>query len=98
MGLRVYSSSCKNCLLTKNRLVSPQRAKDILSGCKENQTHFICHKATMEDEEIVCSTFYTKLGEHSQMVRIAKRLNMIEFVEQPDSEQLPTYNEVTTIL
>jgi hypothetical protein len=34
------------------------------------------------NEEIVCSAFYNKIGYKSQMVRIAQRLNMVEFVEQ----------------
>ncbi|HEY9364053.1 MAG TPA: hypothetical protein VIQ00_12365 [Chitinophagaceae bacterium] len=94
--LKVYKECCKNCLISKDRIVSPERAKEILNECAENQTHFICHKASIEDKEIVCATFYKTLGYKSQMVRIAQRLNMIEFIDQPDCEKLPTYAEMNS--
>ena len=83
MGLKVYKECCKNCLLSKNRIVSPKRAKEIVSNCSKEQTHFICHKT----DDVVCKSFYDKLGFVSQMVRIAQRLNAVEFVEQPKSEK-----------
>lgn len=92
--LKVYKDCCKNCLLSKNRIVSPARAKEIVSGCAKKQTSFICHKASFEDKEIVCSTFYKRIGHISQMIRIAKRLNMVEFIQQPDCEKLPTCKEM----
>lgn len=91
MGLKVYKDCCKNCLLSKDRIVSPKRAKEIVSGCSKNQTHFICHKS----DNVVCKSFYDKLGYVSQMVRIAQRLNAIEFIEQPDAEKLITYDEMS---
>jgi len=92
--LKVYKECCKNCLLSPDSIVSPARRKEIINGCTRKQTHFICHKASMDDKEILCKTFFDKLGHHSQMVRIAERMNMIEFVEQPEHEKLPTYSEM----
>ena len=97
MGLKVFKEYCKNCLLSEDRIVSSKRAKEIIKDCSENQTHFICHKATMNgDEEIVCSKFFNTIGYKSQMVRIAQRLNALSFVEQSDTEKLPTYKEMST--
>jgi len=93
MGLQVYKDSCKNCLLSKDRIVSPAVAKGIVKDCIAKQTHFFCHKSTIEGAEIVCKTFFDKFGHYSQMVRIAGRLNCLEFVEQTDSEKLMSYNE-----
>jgi len=97
--LKVFKECCKNCLLSKDRIVSSKRAKEIIQSCVENQTHFICHKATMDEErngsEIVCKNFYDTLGHRSQMVRIAHRLNMVEFINQTDSEKLPTHTEMS---
>jgi hypothetical protein len=84
--LKVYSNCCKNCLLSKDRIVSSKRAKDILKGCVKNQTYFVCHKASMNGENIVCKSFFDKLGHNSQLIRIAERLNAIQLVEQPDSK------------
>ena len=44
MGLKVYKECCKNCLLSKDRIVSEERSKEIINGCKKEQTHFVCHK------------------------------------------------------
>ena len=92
--MKVYKDCCKNCLLSADSIVSPKRRKEILQGCVQKQTHFICHKATMEGKDITCKSFYDKLGHHSQMVRIAQRLNVIQFIEQPESEKLPTHKEI----
>lgn len=97
MELKVFKECCKNCLLSDDRIVSSKRAKEIINDCAVNQTHFICHKATMNgEEEIVCSKFFKTIGYKSQMVRIAQRLNALEFVEQSDSEKLPTFKEMST--
>ena len=93
MALKIYSECCKNCLLSENRIVSPTRAKEIVKSCTKNQTHFACHKASFEDKDIMCKTFYEKFGDNVQMLRIAERLNMVEFVPQTDSEKLVTYAE-----
>ena len=81
-------------MLSADSIVSPKRKKEIISGCSRDQTHFICHKATQEGKDIVCNTFYEKLGHVSQMIRIAGRLNMIQFVDQPESEKLPTFKDM----
>ena len=90
MGLLVYKECCKNCLLSKNRIVSQQRAKQIIEECKKEQTHFICHKT----DNVLCKTFYDKFGHYSQMVRIAERLNMVDFVEQLNKQKLISHNDI----
>lgn len=95
MGLKVYKECCKNCLLSEDRIVSAKRAKEIIKGCSEKQTYFICHKASIKNEDVVCKKFYDTIGYKSQMIRIAQRLNMVEFVEQVDSEKLPTHKEMS---
>lgn len=94
--MKVYKESCKNCLLSADSIVSPQRRKEIVTGCVKKQTHFQCHKATIEGKDILCKTFFDKLGHHSQMIRIAERLGMIEYVEQPEQRRMPSYNELKT--
>ena len=92
--LKVYKECCNNCLLSADAIVSPERRKDILNKCKKDQTHFICHKASIEGKEIVCKSFYDKLGHYSQMIQISERLGMVEQVEQPESEKLTSYREI----
>lgn len=86
MPLKVYKECCKNCLLSKDRIVSAKRAKGIISDCTKKQTHFICHKS----DDIVCKTFYDNFGYVSQLIRIAQRLNAVEFVELPESNNFLT--------
>ena len=90
--LKVYKECCGNCLLSKDRIVSPKRAKDLLQETKEKQSYFVCHKASMNGDEIVCKSFYDKLGYQSQMIRIAERINAVQFVEQTDKEKLIPYS------
>lgn len=92
--LKVFKDCCKNCLLSPDSIVSPGRRKQIINDCIKKQTYFICHKASMEDEQTICKSFYDKFGHHSQMIRIAERLNMVNLVEQPEAEKLPTYAEM----
>ena len=86
--MKVYKECCKNCLLSPDAIVDANRRKEIIKECKKEQTHFVCHKASMEGKDVCCKTFYDKLGHFSQMIRIADRLGAIEFVEQPETDNL----------
>lgn len=92
--LKVFSECCKNCLLSADAIVGPDRRKEIIGDCTRNQSHFICNIASINDEEILCKTFYDNFGHVSQMVRISERLGMVEFVEQPENERKPSYNDM----
>jgi hypothetical protein len=89
--LKVYQECCHNCLLSKDRIVSPKRAKDLLDEIAEKKSYFVYHKASMNGEEIVCKTFFDKLGHQSQMIRIAERLNVVQFVEQNNTQKLKRF-------
>lgn len=93
--MRVYKECCKNCLLSPDAIVGAKRRRDIIQDCAQNQTHFICHKATIEGKDICCKTYFDTLGHLSQMVRIAGRLGMIEYVDQPESERLKSHKEMS---
>lgn len=98
MPFKVYKGSCKNCLLSPDRIVSAQRAKEIINSCTEEQSYFICHKSSSgsdpQGEEICCHTFHKEFGERSQMIRTCDRLGWTEFVDQPGGDKLPTHNEM----
>lgn len=76
--LKICENQCNECLFSKNRVVSKSRMIEIINACRKKDTHFMCHKGTISGEEIVCRGFYD--SQTSQMIRIAGRLNMIEFV------------------
>ena len=93
MGLKVYKECCGNCLLSKDRIVSGARVKEIIQGCAKDQSYFICHKASMNNDDVVCKTFFDRLGHVSQMIRIAERMNMVEFIEQPNAKKLTPHTK-----
>lgn len=90
---KVYKDSCKNCLLSKDSIVSPARRASIIKECTNKQIHFNCHKSTIQNKEICCHKFYKELGHVSQIIRIAERLNAIEFVDQIDKTKLIPYKK-----
>lgn len=79
MSLLVCEKQCDQCLLSPNRVVRKERVADVLKNCRKKDSHFICHKATIAGHEVVCRGFYD--SQTSQMIRIAQRLNAIEFVD-----------------
>lgn len=85
----VYEKCCGNCLLSTERIVSPQRAKDLVKDCLQQDTYFVCHKSTMQDDGgTCCKAFYDKFGQQINLVRIAQRLGVVKFVPQPDIKKL----------
>lgn len=94
--LKVYKNKCKNCLFTQDRIVSSERAKEIIQECKASNTHFICHLSTMENSgNICCRGFFDTEGDEVAKIQIAKRLELVEFVETPESDKLPPYRDFT---
>jgi hypothetical protein len=80
--MKVLRKRCPECLFTDARIVSERRAADIIRECARKDTHFICHRATMNGFEAVCRGFYDQST--SQMIRIAQRLNGLEFIDVPE--------------
>ena len=92
--LKVFREPCRNCLLSKTRIVSAKRANQIIRECVTNNAYFICHKASIEGQDVMCSAFFKTLGHKLQIVRIAERLDAIEFVAQSDNQKLLTFEEM----
>lgn len=89
---RVYKQACKECLFSKNRIVSPKKASLLLREIRIKDTHFVCHKATMRGEEICCRKFYDT--QDTTPLQLAKRFEamghrVIDWVDQPDPEEDP---------
>ena len=77
--LKVKKECCGKCLFGKDKIVSNERKKEILKGCKNDDNHFICHEATIKGEDIVCAEFYKRYD--TQMIRISERLGMVKLVD-----------------
>lgn len=81
---QVCETKCNQCLFSDNRIVSKARMKDIIATARKNDSHFICHKHTIADRasQVMCRGWY-ETQPPSQMLRIAERLNVVEFVKEP---------------
>jgi hypothetical protein len=73
------------CLMGKNKVVSDARKEQLLEDIMYQQSYFVCHKASIaENDDVCCKGFYDKLGHTSQMIRISERLDMISFIKEKD--------------
>lgn len=75
----VCEKPCDQCLFSKDRVVSAARVRQILTECKRDDMHFICHKASLEGREACCRGFYDTRD--TNLIRIAQRLGAIRFVD-----------------
>ena len=94
--IKVFSTPCKNCLFSKDKIVSNERRRDVLEQCEKQCTYFICHKASMNNERICCSEFYKRNNDKPGTLRIAKDIGYIEFVPMPEHEKLTSFREQKT--
>lgn len=95
MAFKIAAERCENCLFGRDRIVDGKRMKQVLDECRRRDAHFICHKFAVgsfgEDDELVeidgvdvcCRGFYDTQPP-TQLIRIAERVNCIEFVPLPD--------------
>ncbi len=74
----VQEKMCNECLFSKNKIVSDERKEEILEQVREEQTHFICHKASTAGIPGCCKGFYD--NENTFPVALSKALNQVIFV------------------
>lgn len=76
---KVKKERCEECLYSKEKIVSNSRRRELLADTRKRDTHFICHKASINGDDICCKGFYET--ETSNLIRIAQRLRMVQFVD-----------------
>lgn len=52
--LLLASKRCTQCLTTRGRIVSGERAAEIVRGCRATGQHFICHKGSIAGLIVHC--------------------------------------------
>lgn len=52
--LLLASKRCSQCLTTRNRIVTGERAAQIVRDCRSERNHFICHKGQSEGMIVHC--------------------------------------------
>lgn len=48
------SRRCAQCLTTRNRIVSGERAAELVRDCRTNDQHFVCHKGSIAGLNVHC--------------------------------------------
>lgn len=84
MAFKVMKERCAECLYGRDKIVSDARRRQILRDLARKDNHFICHKATIAGLDICCRGDWDARG-GGQLGRIADRLGVVEFVEEPQS-------------
>lgn len=81
MKLKVCNHACNQCLFTDNRIVSGERATQVISEALETDGFFECHKGTLQGKRVVCRGFWNRYRKDVLSLRLALAFNMYEFVE-----------------
>ena len=76
---KVKKERCSECLYSDNKIVSNERRKELLREIAKNDSHFICHKASIEGKDVCCKGFYESSS--SNLIRISQRMGMVKFVD-----------------
>lgn len=79
-GLRVMSAPCSHCLFTPDRLVSKDRAAQIITDLDATDHHFCCHLGLIRGQHIMCAGDYRRNPGRTNSMRIAGRLGAIHTV------------------
>lgn len=80
-GLEVMRRPCGQCLFSRNRIVSAERKAEILADCARRDSHFECHKGTLDGRQIVCAGFAKRHS--SGMLRMCERGGLVVLVDEP---------------
>jgi hypothetical protein len=78
----VAEKRCAECLFTPNRVVSAERAAEIVEKCEREGSYFVCHKGSLTgNDQLCCRGFYD--AHETRVTRLAKVLDLVKFVPIP---------------
>lgn len=87
--LLLAARRCDQCLTTRGRVVSGERAAEIIAGCRAEATHFQCHKGSIAGVNLHCRGVHDlllRLEGGSQAWRFGTRIGVT--VREVDPEEL----------
>lgn len=63
--VHVRAEPCDKCLLSRDRLVSGQRAREIVTATRTTVGgNFVCHRSAVSDEpEAICAAWFDRFGQ-----------------------------------
>lgn len=84
---QIFNKPCKNCLFSKDRIVSQERANEIINDCVTQGKFFICHKASMNGKDTACNRFFHQ-HMNDDISKLMINIGLLEFVEHDDNEKI----------
>ncbi len=78
--LYVCSKRCDQCLFSSAKIIGDAAKEEVLTDCRERQSHFICHKHSIRDSRanVCCKGFFEE--EHTLEIILARSLGIVVFV------------------
>lgn len=80
----VVSHRCDECLFTANRVVAEDRKDEIIDIALSKNSYFTCHQAQIVGRDLCCKGFFDEHQNDTLVIRLAKDLNLLHFVDLPD--------------
>jgi hypothetical protein len=93
--LLVCERRCDECLYSKSRIVSGDRARQVIEEARKNDAAFLCHKHTIRgalglsqgaQANVVCRGYFDSVGDDVLLIRLAQMLGNIVFVNEEGEE------------
>ena len=72
---------CDQCLFSKHRIVSKERAAQVIQACLDSDTFFECHKGTIAGRHICCRGFFDAYKCDVLICRAAVAFHAVEEVD-----------------
>lgn len=80
----VAEKRCAQCLYTKNRIVSEDRAAQLIAECKESGSYFVCHKGSLTgNDQLCCNGYYEDAKDTAKVILLARALHVVKFIPVP---------------
>lgn len=81
-GFEIMLRPCNQCLFGRNRIVNAARKNEIIDICREQDKHFICHKARIAGRDVCCYGFYKRFPGQTVVMRVSAMLGLDKFIEE----------------
>jgi hypothetical protein len=86
-GFVTLNECCNECLFSPDRIVSGQRAAEVIDSCKKSGAHFQCHKATLNGLDVACKGFVDTFHGHTPGMRFSKAMGLDRTVTVEDMDK-----------
>lgn len=81
--VHVRAERCDACLLGPNRVVSGDRARELVESTRsQDGSSFICHKGQISDEpDAICRGWWDAFADEDWVLRLARTMDIVEYVQ-----------------